>query len=280
MSGVPLVVTGSANAELVKSAANGFLAMKIAFINEIADLCERFGGDVADIARAIGMDARIGPAFLQAGPGYGGSCFPKDTRALASVARRHTSPVRLIEAVAELNERRLASLADRVCRAAGGSVRGLTVAVLGVAFKANTDDVRDSPAMALLQGLHEKGARTRVYDPKAMENGRRRIRDAVWCSDLYEACQAADIAVIATEWEEFRDIDLRRLRASLSGDLLVDFRNIFGIEEIAGTGLRYVSVGRPMVDSRVGGLVAAVDEGRVADGARARSACKNTASAP
>ena len=174
----------------------------------------------------------------------------------------------------------MASLADRVCRAAGGSVRGLTVAVLGVAFKANTDDVRDSPAMALLQGLHEKGARTRVYDPKAMESGRRRIRDAVWCSDPYAACQAADIAVIATEWEEFRDIDLRRLRASLSGDLLVDFRNLFEIEEIAGTGLRYVSVGRPIVNSRVGGLVAAIDEGRVAGGARARSACKNTASAP
>jgi UDPglucose 6-dehydrogenase len=246
--GVPLVVTGCENAELTKYAANGFLAMKVAFINEIADLCERFGGDVAEIARAVGMDSRIGAAFLQAGPGYGGSCFPKDTRALAATARDHGSPLELVETAVRSNDRRIATLADRIMAAWGSDIRERVIALLGLAFKDGTDDIRQSPAVGLLRDLQARGAVLRAYDPRAMANAREGIRNVVWCDDPYDACTGADIAVIATDWTAFRKIDRRRLGEVMAGRLLVDFRNLFRPEDIKDSGLRYVSVGRPVVD--------------------------------
>jgi UDPglucose 6-dehydrogenase len=222
--------------------------MKVAFINEIADFCERCDGDVSDVARGIGMDARIGPAFLSAGPGYGGSCFPKDTRALAHMGERHSAPLRLVRTVIEENDRRVSSLADRVVEAAGGNVVGRVVALLGVAFKADTDDVRESPALPLLQGLLAHGAALRAHDPKAIENGRREFPNVTWCDDLYQACKDAEIVVIATDWSAYRSLDLRELRLVMAGDLLIDFRNLFRPHEVAGSGFHYVSVGRAPLD--------------------------------
>jgi len=239
---VPLLVTGRVEAELTKYAANGMLAMKIAFINEIADLCERVGADVRDIARAVGMDSRIGSAFLQAGPGYGGSCFPKDTRALAHLGRSKGSALTLIEAAIASNCHRVESLAGRITSVAG-NLRGRQVALLGLAFKPNTDDVRESPALALLTGLRKSGAVVRACDPKAAASAKRAVPDLVCFADPYEACKRADITVIITDWELFRSLDLRRVRDAMAGDLLVDFRNQFDPAEVAAKGLRYVSVG-------------------------------------
>jgi UDPglucose 6-dehydrogenase len=247
-AGTALVATACENAELIKYAANAFLAMKITFINEIADFCERFGGDISAVARGIGLDDRIGPAFLHAGPGFGGSCFPKDTRALAAAARRHASPIRLVETVIELNERRQAHLVERIAAAIGGTLRGKTVALLGLAFKQNTDDIRESPALVVLRKLQSRGARVRVHDPQAMENGSKVADRVAWCDDPYEACSSADVVVIATEWDAFRKLDMRKMSHAMRGNLVVDFRNLFSPEQIAGSGLRYVSVGRPLVD--------------------------------
>jgi UDPglucose 6-dehydrogenase len=255
LAGTTLLVTGCENAELIKYAANAFLAMKITFINEIAELCERFAGDVAAVARGIGLDARIGSSFLQPGPGYGGSCFPKDTRALAGLARQHGAPCRLVETVIQLNERRQAELAGRVVKAMGGSVRGKTVGLLGLAFKSGTDDIRESAALVLLKALQARSVRLRVHDPQAMENGRRAASKVVWCDDPYAACRGADAVVIATEWNDFRKLDMRKLRLAIRGNLLVDFRNLFSAVDLAGSGLRYVSVGRPPLESPMQGPV-------------------------
>jgi UDPglucose 6-dehydrogenase len=242
---VPLLVTGRTDAELIKYAANGFLAIKVAFINEIADLCERLGGDVDDVARAIGMDKRIGEAFLKAGPGYGGSCFPKDTRALADLARRNAAPSRLVEAAIESNGRRVAALIERVLEAAGGSVCGKRVALLGLAFKPNTDDIRESPALALVGALLGEGALVRAYDPKAMHAARRAVPGLTCADDPYAACRSADIAIVMTDWPIFRSIDLDRLRSEMSGDLVLDFRNVFPAADLAARGFRGVGIGRP-----------------------------------
>jgi len=240
---VPLLVTGRIEAELSKYAANGMLAMKIAFINEIADLCERVGADVGEVSHAVGMDSRIGSAFLQAGPGYGGSCFPKDTRALAHLGRSNGSALTLIEAAIESNRSRVETLIDRVVQSAG-SLTGRQVAVLGLAFKPNTDDVRESPALALLAGLRKHGAMVHACDPKAGETAKRVIPDLVFFEDPYEACKRADVTIIVTDWELFRSLDLRRLRDAMGGDLLVDFRNQYDPAEAAANGLRYISIGR------------------------------------
>lgn len=243
----PIVVTSLENAEITKYAANAFLAMKITFINEIADLCEKAGGDVQDIAKAIGIDKRIGSKFLHPGPGYGGSCFPKDTRAMAAIADRMGSPIRLIETTIRVNDQRMQALAGKVTAAAGGSLDGKTVAILGIAFKPNTDDVRESASLTMIPDLQETGAAIRAHDPEAMDAARPMLSGVTWCSDAYDAADGADIVVIVTEWNEYRALDLNRISALMRGDTLVDFRNIYPLREMRNYPLRYISVGRPVV---------------------------------
>jgi UDPglucose 6-dehydrogenase len=244
----PLVVTGLEDAELIKYSANAFLAMKITFINQIADLCEKSGGNVQEVARAIGMDKRIGSKFLHPGPGYGGSCFPKDTRALAAISARLGARLSLVEAAIQANEERIEGLAARVIAAGGGSVTGRVVAVLGTAFKPNTDDVREAASLTLVPALQEAGAQIRAHDPQAMEAAAPLLPGVVWCADAYEAAQGADILVILTEWNEYRGLALSRISKAMRGRVIVDLRNVFRLEEVAGSGFRYVSVGRPLVE--------------------------------
>ncbi len=241
----PLVFTTRRTSELIKYAGNAFLAMKITFINEIADLCEKVGANVQDVARGIGLDGRIGSKFLHAGPGYGGSCFPKDTLALVKTAQDHDSPVRLVEATVAVNDNRKRAMGRKVIAAAGGEVRGSKIAVLGLTFKPNTDDMRDSPAIAVVQALPDAGAQVIGYDPEGMENARKLIEGMVCASDPYEAAAGADALVIITEWNEFRALDFDRLRSAMKTPLLVDLRNIYRKDEVAKHGFRYASVGRP-----------------------------------
>ena len=223
----PVLFTSLETAETIKYAANCFLATKVSFINEIADLCERVGADVQDVAKGIGLDGRIGRYFLHAGPGFGGSCFPKDTAAFARIARDAGVPAGIVEAVLHSNEARKAGMADRIVEACGGSVAGKTIAVLGVTFKPNTDDVRESPSLAILPALAERGARVRAFDPAGMEEARRILDGVVWCGDAYDAMTGADALVILTEWNEFRALDLERVKALLKEPLIVDLRNIY-----------------------------------------------------
>jgi UDPglucose 6-dehydrogenase len=243
----PIVVTSLENAEITKYAANAFLAMKVTFINEIADLCEKAGGDVQDIAKAIGIDNRIGSKFLHPGPGYGGSCFPKDTRAMAAIAARLGSPIRLVETTIRVNDERMQALAEKVAVESGGDLSGKIVAVLGIAFKPNTDDIRESASLTLIPALQEAGATIRAHDPEAMEQAAAVLKDVTWCEDAYEACDGADIVVILTEWNEYRALDLDRIGAAMRGRTLIDFRNIYRPQEMQDHALRYVSVGRPAV---------------------------------
>lgn len=241
----PILFTSRRTSELIKYAANGFLAMKITFINEIADLCERVGADVQDVSRGIGLDGRIGSKFLHAGPGYGGSCFPKDTLALAKTAQDNESPMRLIETTIAVNDNRKRAMGRKVIAAVGGDVRGRKIAVLGLTFKPNTDDMRDSPAIAVIQTLTDAGAIVSGYDPEGMENAKPLV-DIDFASGPYEAAEGADAAVLVTEWNEFRALDLDRLKAIMAAPIFVDLRNVYRRAELEGHGFRYTSIGKPI----------------------------------
>ena len=240
----PILFTGLETAELTKYAANAFLATKITFINEIADLCERVGANVQDVARGMGMDKRIGSKFLHAGAGYGGSCFPKDTLALVQTGRDADSPLSIVEAVIAANEARKVGLAERVVAEMGGSAAGRTVAVLGLTFKPNTDDMRDAPSLVMIPALKAHGATVRVHDPKGMPNARALIEGVEWCETPADAVRDADAIVITTEWDIYRAMDLEALRRSMRGDLFFDFRNIYKPREVSRFGYRYFSIGR------------------------------------
>ena len=240
----PVLVTGLETAELTKYASNAFLAAKITFINEIADLCEAVGADVQEVARGMGLDGRIGKKFLHAGPGYGGSCFPKDTRALAHQGQAAGAPVRIVEAVVAANEDRKMRMAEKAIKAFGGSVAGKTLAVLGLTFKPNTDDMRDSPSLVVVPALQKAGAAIRAYDPEGMNEARALLDGVTWCGDAYDAMEGADGVVILTEWNEFRSLDLARARKLLSSPVMVDLRNIYAPAEMRDAGFTYVSVGR------------------------------------
>ncbi|WP_104665867.1 UDP-glucose 6-dehydrogenase [Ensifer adhaerens] len=240
----PLVFTSRRTSELIKYAGNAFLAMKITFINEMADLCERVGANVQDVARGIGLDGRIGSKFLHAGPGYGGSCFPKDTLALVKTAQDYDSPVRLVETTVAVNDNRKRAMGRKVIAATGGDVRGRKIAILGLTFKPNTDDMRDSPAIAVVQTLQDAGAHVIGYDPEGMENAKKVIDGIDYASDPYEAANEADALVIVTEWNEFRALDFRRLKTVMKTPILVDLRNIYRQDEVVKHGFTYSSVGR------------------------------------
>ena len=243
----PLMFTGRRTAELIKYAANAFLATKITFINEIADLAEKVGADVQEVARGIGMDNRIGPKFLHAGPGFGGSCFPKDTRAILKIAQDHDVPLRIIEAVLAVNDTRKRAMARKVSNALGGSLRGKTVALLGLTFKPDTDDMREAPSIPLVTGLKDMGAQVRAYDPAGMEQARQELPDIDYCDDPYSCAQDADALVIVTEWVQFRALDLAKLKDVLRQPVVVDLRNIYRPEQMAAHGFIYESIGRGTV---------------------------------
>src|SRR5688500_4496270 len=240
----PIVFMGLESAEITKYAANAFLATKISFINEIANLCEKAGANVQDVARAMGMDGRIGSKFLHAGPGYGGSCFPKDTEALLRIGEQFGTPQRIVESVVHVNEERRRDMARRVIAACGGSVRGKKIAVLGVSFKPNTDDIREAPSLYVLPLLQSAGAQIAAFDPVAMEVAAHEIQNVTWCRNAYEAAMEADALVILTEWNEFRALDLDRIGASMKCKLICDFRNIYKPDDMSGKGFRYISIGR------------------------------------
>ncbi|MFB0490880.1 UDPglucose 6-dehydrogenase [Methylobacterium sp. OAE515] len=244
----PILVTDRRTAELTKYAANAFLAAKITFINEIADLCEAVGADVQQVARGIGLDKRIGPKFLHAGPGYGGSCFPKDTLALVKTAQDAGTPLRLVETVVAVNDQRKRAMARKVIKACGGSVRGKTVALLGLTFKPDTDDMRDAPSLAIVAGLQDAGARIVAYDPEGMDHARALMPEVTYAEDAYACAEGADALVIVTEWNAFRALDLDRLRQTMaSGDaapVLIDLRNIYDPESAARHGFTYRGIGR------------------------------------
>ena len=240
----PIMFTDRRTAELIKYAANAFLATKITFINEIADLAEKVGADVQEIARGIGLDNRIGSKFLHAGPGYGGSCFPKDTLALIKTGQDYAAPLRIVEAVAAVNDTRKRAMARKVSTALGGDMRGKTIAVLGLTFKPNTDDMRDAPSIPLITALQDMGASVRAYDPVGMEQAKGYISNVTFCEDAYACAKGASALVIVTEWEQFRALDFARLKAAMVNPLLVDLRNIYRADEVARHGFAYESVGR------------------------------------
>jgi UDPglucose 6-dehydrogenase len=240
----PILFTGRRTAELIKYAANAFLATKITFINEIADLCEAVGANVQDVSRGIGLDNRIGAKFLHAGPGYGGSCFPKDTLALLKTAEDHESPVRIVEAVVQVNDSRKRAMGRKVINALGGDAKGKTVAILGLTFKPNTDDMRDAPSLAVVQSLIDAGARIRAYDPEGMEAAKALMPQIELARDAYEAAAGADAVAIVTEWDIFRALDLKRLAKAMAAPVMVDLRNIYPPAEAERAGFTYSSVGR------------------------------------
>lgn len=244
----PLLFTGRRTSELIKYAANAFLAMKISFINEMANLCEAVDADVHDVARGIGLDNRIGPKFLHPGPGYGGSCFPKDTLALLQTAADAGVEQRIVKTVVEVNDDRKASMADRVAKALGGSVKGKRIAILGLAFKQNTDDMRDAPSIPLVTNLLEMGASISAYDPVAAENARKLLPDAELAKDAYGAAKDADALVVVTEWDEFRGLDLDRFAKSMRGKLIVDLRNVYNRADAEEAGFSYIGLGRGRID--------------------------------
>ncbi len=246
----PMVFTDIETAELIKYAANAFLATKITFINEIPDLCERVGADVQDVAKGIGLDGRIGSKFLHAGPGFGGSCFPKDCRALVRTAREAEAPVSIIETVVQVNDARKERMADKIIAACGGTVSGKTLAVLGLTFKPNTDDMRDSPSLAILPRLQAAGATIRAFDPEGMCEAEKLLPDIDYCSDAYATMEGATALVLLTEWNAFRALDLDRVRDLLTTPLVIDLRNIYQPEEMTAAGLSYISIGRPAHTAR------------------------------
>ncbi|MBM09478.1 MAG: UDP-glucose 6-dehydrogenase [Magnetovibrio sp.] len=243
----PIVFTSRQTSELIKYAANTFLATKITFINEIADLCEVVGADIQDVARGIGLDGRIGRKFLHAGPGYGGSCFPKDTLALARTAQEVGRPLRIVDAVVEENASRKHRMAEKIIKACGGA-EGKTIAILGLTFKPNTDDMRESPSLDIVDGLQKAGAKIRAYDPEGMDVARRMITNVVWGEDVYEAIKGSDAVCIVTEWNQFRALDLKRVKNLLITPVMIDLRNIYNPGEMAQAGFHYFSVGRASVE--------------------------------
>ena len=240
----PIVFTSRQTSELIKYAANTFLATKITFINEIADLCEVVDADVQDVARGIGLDGRIGGKFLHAGPGYGGSCFPKDTLALVKTAADMERPLRIVETVVDINTKRKSRMAEKIIESCGGSVQGKTIAILGVTFKPNTDDMRDSPSLDIVSGLQDAGARIRAFDPEGMTEAETMMKDVAWCEDPYDAMEGADAVSIITEWNQFRALDLPRVKSLLKSPVMIDLRNIYDPEEMAAAGFSYASIGR------------------------------------
>ena len=246
----PMLFTDIATAELIKYAANAFLATKITFINEIADLCERVGADVQDIARGIGLDGRIGRKFLHVGPGFGGSCFPKDCEALVRTAREAAAPLAIVETVVAVNQARKRQMADKIAAACGGELAGKSLAVLGLTFKPNTDDMRDAPSLEILPRLAAAGARIRAFDPEGMDEAKKLMTELVYCQDAYQTMEGADALVLLTEWNEFRGLDLGRARDLLASPLVIDLRNIYQPHEMAAAGLSYVSIGRPAQRAR------------------------------
>jgi len=240
----PILFTSRTSSELIKYAANTFLATKITFINEIADLCEKVSADVHDVAKGIGLDGRIGRKFLHAGPGYGGSCFPKDTLALVRTAQDVGAPLRIVEAVVDVNDKRKKSMAQRVFNACGGSVAGKTVAVLGLTFKPNTDDMRDAPSLDIVPALIEDGAHVRAFDPEGMDEAKKLLGDVEWCDDAYATMVGADVLVIITEWNAFRGLDLDRVKSLLKVPVMVDLRNVYEPAEMAERGFSYHCIGR------------------------------------
>ena len=241
----PMLFTKRETAELIKYATNAFLATKITFINEMADVCDQVGANVSDVARGIGLDGRIGRKFLHAGPGYGGSCFPKDTLALARTAREAGAPVTIVESVIAANSNRKKAMAERIIAACGGSIDGKTLAVLGVTFKPNTDDMRESPSLDILPALQEAGARVCAYDPEGMAEAGPLLPGVEWCEGAYETMSGAEAVVIITEWDEFRLLDLERVKSLLRQPLMVDLRNIYDPNEMEAAGFVYQSIGRP-----------------------------------
>ena len=247
----PIVLTSLETAELTKYAANTFLATKITFINEIADLCEKVGANVHDVARGIGLDGRIGKKFLHPGPGYGGSCFPKDTLALVRTAQQAGSPLRIVETVVEINDARKKRMAERIVAACDGSLAGKTVGVLGVTFKPNTDDMRDAPSLDIIPALQAAGATVRAFDPAGMHEAERLLPGVEWAKDAYGALEGADCVAILTEWNEFRALDLKRVKTLLKRPVMVDLRNIYNPDDMAAAGFAYSSIGRPAEPSNV-----------------------------
>jgi UDPglucose 6-dehydrogenase len=250
---IPVVFTERRGAELIKYAANAFLATKITFINEIADLCEQAGANVQEVARGIGLDNRIGPKFLNAGPGYGGSCFPKDLLALLKSGLDFGVPIRSIETIISINEQRKRAMARKIIAACGGQVRGRTIAVLGLTFKPDTDDMRESPSVAIITALQDGGAKVRAYDPQGMPHARAILPTIAYAEDAYACAQGADALVIMTEWDAFRALDLPRVKALIKRPIIVDLRNIYRPEEMARHGFTYVSVGRPTLRQQPAG---------------------------
>jgi UDPglucose 6-dehydrogenase len=241
---VPIVFTGLESAELAKYASNAFLATKITFINEMADLCERVGADVQDVARSMGMDKRISPYFLHPGPGFGGSCFPKDTLALLRISEEAGALSRIVEAVVAVNAARKHAMAERVIAACGGSVSGKSIAALGLTFKPNTDDMREAPSLEIVPALQQAGAHVRVHDPKGMAEARKFLTGVMWCEHPYDTMQDASALVLMTEWPEYRNLDLARVGKLLKDPVVVDLRNMYVPDEMAAAGLRYTGIGR------------------------------------
>jgi len=246
----PIIFTSRQSSELIKYAANTFLATKITFINEIADLCESLDANVHDVARGIGLDGRIGRKFLHAGPGYGGSCFPKDTLALVSTARDAGSPLKIVETVVAVNNDRKQQMATRVIDACGGDAKGKTVAVLGLTFKPNTDDMRDSPSLAIVPAIQQAGALVRAYDPEGMKEAKQMLPDVDWCENAYDTMIDADVLVIITEWNEFRALDLDRVKSLMKSPVMVDLRNVYDPADMHEQGFVYTSIGRPRISER------------------------------
>lgn len=246
----PMVMTTPESSEIIKYASNAFLAVKITFINEIANLCEAVDGNVQDVAKGMGLDGRIGSKFLHAGPGYGGSCFPKDTLALVQIGEQHKAPQTIVQTVVDVNNARQKSMADRVIAACGGSVQGKKIAVLGIAFKPNTDDIREAPSLVIIPALQSAGAKIAATDPVAMDNAKKVLNNVEWCEDAYATIKDADAVVIVTEWNEFRGLNMDKVAGLVKTKCIVDLRNIYKLPEMEGRGFRYISIGRPEMDGK------------------------------
>lgn len=243
----PMLFTSPESSELIKYASNSFLAIKISFINQIADLCEKCGADISDVAKGVGLDQRIGNKFLHTGPGYGGSCFPKDTLALVHTAKDYKTPISIVEAVVDYNEERKSHMADKIIEACGGSVKGKKIAILGVAFKPNTDDMRDAPSLTIIPKLQNAGASIHAYDPAAMKHAAAFLENVTWGEDAYDVLEGADCTVILTEWNEFRSLQWVKFKERVKATLIVDLRNIYKLSDMKAEGISYISLGRPTV---------------------------------
>jgi len=241
----PFVITDIATAEMIKYASNAFLATKVSFINEMATICDRVGADVHKVAKGMGLDKRIGPKFLHPGPGFGGSCFPKDTKAISQIAKQHGYEFKIVDAVIKVNDERPGEMVEKIVSAVGGDLKGSTIGILGLTFKPNTDDMRESPTIPIIERLKEKGAKIQAYDPAGMNQAREYLQDVDYKEDLYEVAEGADVLVLATEWNPFRNIDWARMKDLLKRLIVVDLRNIYEPQRMRGLGFHYTSVGRP-----------------------------------